>query len=252
LSKPRAKRPSPSLVISILALFIALGGSAYAASKVGTKDIKKNAITAKKIKKNAVTTAKIMDDAVTGAKVAESTLGVVPNAAHADRADSAENAAHADRADSAENAVNATNAVNAANFTRFGHTGILTRSHDDENFLSLADGPGPFSFDGFCLDSDGDDIGDTAYVAIKSSEAGAYVFADPIFGAGSADGKLPANAQTPISDIIVEDEPNWGKGMGEFTASTHNGSMVLHGFVNVGTHVFGGECAYEISWFETQ
>ena len=74
-SKLRSRRPSPSLVISILALFVALGGSAYAASKVGTKDIKKNAVTAIKIKKNAVTTAKIKGNAVTGAKVDEGTLG---------------------------------------------------------------------------------------------------------------------------------------------------------------------------------
>ena len=40
MSKLRAGRPSPALVISLLALFVALGGSAYAATKIGTKDIK--------------------------------------------------------------------------------------------------------------------------------------------------------------------------------------------------------------------
>ena len=50
------------------ALFAALSGSAYAAKKIGTKEIKANAITTGKIKKNAITTAKIKKEAVTGAK----------------------------------------------------------------------------------------------------------------------------------------------------------------------------------------
>ena len=36
--------------------------------------------------------------------------------------------------------------------------------------------------------------------------------------------------------------------MGEFTATTPDGSLVLRGWVEVGTQVFGGECAYDISW----
>ena len=74
-----------SNVMATVAVFIALGGAAYAAVKlpknsVGSKQLKKNSVTAAKIKKNAVTTAKINKDAVTGAKVNESTLGTVPSA----------------------------------------------------------------------------------------------------------------------------------------------------------------------------
>jgi hypothetical protein len=53
------------------------------------------------LKRNAVTGAKIQDGAVTGAKIQASTLGAVPNAAHAasaDRAAVAGRAATADRA----------------------------------------------------------------------------------------------------------------------------------------------------------
>jgi hypothetical protein len=75
--------------IALLALFIALGGTTYAATalpanSVGTKQLKKNAVTAPKIKKGAVSTAKITNDAVTGAKVLESTLANVPSASNAD------------------------------------------------------------------------------------------------------------------------------------------------------------------------
>ena len=51
-------------VISAMALFIALGGTGYAAFKlpknsVGTKQIKKKAVTGPKIRKNAVTSSKV-------------------------------------------------------------------------------------------------------------------------------------------------------------------------------------------------
>jgi hypothetical protein len=84
--------------IALLALFIALGGTTYAATalpanSVGTKQLKKNAVSSAKIKKsavtnakigaNAVTGAKVKDDSLTGSDILESTLGQVPSAAHA-------------------------------------------------------------------------------------------------------------------------------------------------------------------------
>jgi len=106
---------SPALILSVVAVFIALSGGAYAAlsaNSVGTKQLKKDAVTAKKIKKNAVTaakvaanavvTAKIKNDAVTGDKVLESSLAKVPSAASADTAANASNAANATNADSAK------------------------------------------------------------------------------------------------------------------------------------------------------
>ena len=57
-------RPSPALVISLIALFVALGGTSYAAislprNSVGTTQLKKNAVTTKKIAAGAVTASKI-------------------------------------------------------------------------------------------------------------------------------------------------------------------------------------------------
>jgi len=57
-------------VVATLALFLALsGGVVWAASKIGTKNLKANAVTAGKIKRNAVTNAKIRGNAVTTAKI---------------------------------------------------------------------------------------------------------------------------------------------------------------------------------------
>jgi hypothetical protein len=61
-------------VMSTIAVFGVLGGGAYAASKVGPKDIARDAVRAKHIKQNAVNTAEIATGAVNGPKVAANSL----------------------------------------------------------------------------------------------------------------------------------------------------------------------------------
>ena len=63
ISKLRG-RVSSAHVIALAALFVALGGSAFAAARIGTQDIKNRAVTAKKIKDQAVKNKKIHDGAV--------------------------------------------------------------------------------------------------------------------------------------------------------------------------------------------
>ena len=55
----RLTRPSPALVISIVALFVALGGTGYAAvqfpkASVGAKQLKKNSVSSAKVKNGAL------------------------------------------------------------------------------------------------------------------------------------------------------------------------------------------------------
>lgn len=47
-------RPSPALVIALIALFVSLGGTGYAAAKIGSAQIKNNSIQSKDIKNNQV------------------------------------------------------------------------------------------------------------------------------------------------------------------------------------------------------
>jgi hypothetical protein len=78
-------RPSPALIVALIALVAALAGSAVALpgkNKVDKNDIKKNAIQGKQVK----------NDTLTGDDVDESTLGQVPSAATASSAANAENA----------------------------------------------------------------------------------------------------------------------------------------------------------------
>jgi hypothetical protein len=72
-------------VMATIAVFIALGGTSYAAFKlpknsVGAKQLKKNAVLTAKIKKEAVTAAKVKKGSLTGTQINASTLGTVPTA----------------------------------------------------------------------------------------------------------------------------------------------------------------------------
>jgi hypothetical protein len=69
-------------VISVIALFVALGGASYAAvslpaNSVGPKQIKKRAVRSRHINKNAVSASKIQGDSISGAKVADGSLAGV-------------------------------------------------------------------------------------------------------------------------------------------------------------------------------
>lgn len=68
------RRPSPSMVISLIALFVALGGSAYALTVTG-RDVRDGSLTGRDIRQNSLT----------GADVRESRLGKVRRARTADR-----------------------------------------------------------------------------------------------------------------------------------------------------------------------
>jgi hypothetical protein len=118
------RRPSPSLVISALALFVAMSGTVYAAksAKISGKAIKVKSLPGNRLKPRSVTKnrlapgvlASLLSPAagapgvVTGLEVDELSLGQVPEAAHAQTADFARSATDA------ETALNAVNAVNAS------------------------------------------------------------------------------------------------------------------------------------------
>jgi hypothetical protein len=89
-------------VIATLALFLALGGGAYAAIQ-----LPKNSVGSKQLRKNSVIAAKIKNGAVTGAKINLASLGTVPSAV---RSEIAANADHAAVAASAGSAASATDA----------------------------------------------------------------------------------------------------------------------------------------------
>lgn len=70
----KRRGPTPGFVIALIALAVALGGTAWAATKIDTGDIKSKAVTSKKLDTAAVTTKKIADSAVTSAKIADNAV----------------------------------------------------------------------------------------------------------------------------------------------------------------------------------
>ncbi|HET7574643.1 MAG TPA: hypothetical protein VFJ99_05960, partial [Solirubrobacterales bacterium] len=93
-------RPSPAMIVAIVALVAALGGSAVAArhqhraklgkNSVGTRQIKRKAVTTGKIARNAVNGAKVANGSLTGADINLGALGTVPRAAAAGSAGNAD------------------------------------------------------------------------------------------------------------------------------------------------------------------
>ena len=77
----RLSRPSPALIVAIIALIVSMGGTGYAAftlpnNSVGTKQLKNGSVTAAKVKRHSLT----------GAQINLKKLGTVPAALDAGRA----------------------------------------------------------------------------------------------------------------------------------------------------------------------
>jgi hypothetical protein len=67
LTKLGSYRVSHSMVVAYLALFVALGGSGYAAVKINGKDIKRRSVAGAKLKKNTVTGTEVRNRSLSAA-----------------------------------------------------------------------------------------------------------------------------------------------------------------------------------------
>jgi hypothetical protein len=86
----RFRAPTHATVVAYLALFVALGGSAYAATKVSskqivnntvrTKDLRNNDVRGKDIRRGTITGSDVKGNTLTGAQINEGGLGTVPRA----------------------------------------------------------------------------------------------------------------------------------------------------------------------------
>lgn len=63
--------PSPAMIVALLALTVALSGSAYAAVKINGKDIKARTITAKQIKNGTITGKQVKNGSIAKADLAK-------------------------------------------------------------------------------------------------------------------------------------------------------------------------------------
>ena len=99
------KRPSAAGIVAVLALVLAMGGTATAAKLISGKEIQNKSLTGKDVKGKSLGGGKLKLDTLGGNQIDETTLGKVPASA---------------LADTATNATNATNATSAADAAAIG------------------------------------------------------------------------------------------------------------------------------------
>ena len=100
----RRRLPSPALLVACLALFVALGGTVLAATKISGRTIKVKSLPGNRLEVGSVPGNRIAPGSLKGGQIDVGTLGQVPDAAHATSADEARHAKTAVTADHATDA----------------------------------------------------------------------------------------------------------------------------------------------------
>jgi hypothetical protein len=78
--------PSPSMIVALVALFVALGGSAYAAIVITGRNIRNSTVEGGDIRNGALASRDMKRNSLGGVAILESRLGTVPSAGQADGA----------------------------------------------------------------------------------------------------------------------------------------------------------------------
>jgi hypothetical protein len=236
-----ARHLSYGNVVATLALFAALGGSAYAATTINGNKIVKHSIGGGKLKNGTLTSAQIKQSSLNSSVINVSSLATVPSAqtavtatsaGTANTANSATTATKADTATTATTATKATSAETAASATNADHAGsadsATTADHADtagdaetvegetaeELTVSCQDETEPFG--GMCWDEQPRPLNTWVGAAIECAEEGGRL---PTLGeliAYIAQPGVQAATDTWSSDI---DELGAGEEEQAFTAS---------------------------------
>ncbi|HEY0278942.1 MAG TPA: hypothetical protein VGC32_11815 [Solirubrobacterales bacterium] len=115
MERSRRRRPSPALAVACLALFVALGGTVLAATKIDGRTIEVKSLPGNRVAVASLPGNRLSPGTIPGNRLAAksikgdqidiTTLGQVPSADHASSADTAR---HADTATAADHAADAT------------------------------------------------------------------------------------------------------------------------------------------------
>jgi hypothetical protein len=114
MKRRRLSRPSPALLIACLALFVALGGTVVAATKIDGRTIRVKSLPGNRLtpaslpgnrlQAGTIPGSRLAPGSVKGTQIDAASLGPVPSATHADAADTARRAQTAIAADHATDA----------------------------------------------------------------------------------------------------------------------------------------------------
>lgn len=207
--------PSPATALSLIALFVALGGTGYAATalkknSVGAQQIRANAVGASEIRAGAVGASEVKNNSLGGDDINESRLGIVPSAV------SAQNAGSAQSADSAGKAGLADRATSAADADRLGGKvpgDYLSASAVQRVFLKMAGGEkrtifahGTLSLEAECVHNgtinNANNV-DGVVIRIVTTKAGATFVSDVDDLEGGANPADFLNPDSPAADREV-------------------------------------------------
>jgi len=87
-------RPSPGTVIALVALFVALGGTAFSAIRIGSSEVVNNSLVSRDLKnRKGVKDADVVPNSLTGKAIREAKLGRVPRARQAGMLDGLDSSA---------------------------------------------------------------------------------------------------------------------------------------------------------------
>jgi hypothetical protein len=127
-----SRRPSPAMVVALIALFAATGGVGYAAATIDSGDIVNNRIRSVDMKNRNLRGVDVKKNTLGGGVIKESTLAKVPSAGSADTAQ---------QATSAQDAVNAQNSINAQTAAAVGPNGVARAALRDDSVSGPKLGP---------------------------------------------------------------------------------------------------------------
>lgn len=162
----RIGRPSGDTALAVLALFIALGGTGYAAATIGSSQIKNNSVRGKDVRNSNLTGRDVKRNSLTGSDLAESKLGKVRSAT---RADTAGSSAVANALTSAgASAYFPASKVTATGVVKLPKAGTSPATSPARVLLAK----GPFKVTGQCYDTGGNP---EARLELSSSEAGSVL-----------------------------------------------------------------------------
>jgi hypothetical protein len=113
MKKVLHRRPSPAMVVAMIALFVSMGGVSYglATGSIDSREIRNNTVRSRDLRNNDTRTQDvrnnnlrgrdIRNNSLTGADILESSLGTVPSATSANSANTANSATTATTANTA-------------------------------------------------------------------------------------------------------------------------------------------------------
>jgi hypothetical protein len=214
--KIRIGRPSPALVVSTLALIVALGGTSYAAFS-----LPKNSVGSKQLRNRAVTSSKIRNGAVTKKKL-NLTGVIVPNAARA---------------------------ASAASTDGFFNSGLvkMTAAAGVPGHEQTLVTRGPFSFIGQCQDQGGGNV--FADVLVKDNSATGAIESDYDDNNYSPPTTLNPGETHGLFDSGSSTTAYWGPGSFNDFGVAAPGGPAFFGTGTMGTHVLGSDCVFQLVLF---